>query len=63
MLRTQSQETITSNMGNASSLTLGILKSLYPWANLGTEEEAGELVWSFIETATQVIEMIPVDMS
>jgi hypothetical protein len=54
MLRTQSQETITSNMGNASSLTLGILKSLYPWANLGvagegfeaicTEEEAGELV-------------------
>jgi hypothetical protein len=28
-----------------------------------SEEEAVELVQSFFETATQVIEMIPVDMS
>jgi hypothetical protein len=27
-----------------------------------TEEEASDLVQSFVETATQVIEIIPVDM-
>jgi hypothetical protein len=53
--------------------SLGILKSLYPRVDLDAvgegfvasciEEEANDLVQSFIETASQVIEMIPVDMS
>jgi hypothetical protein len=60
-------------MRKASSLILGILKSLYSQADLDTaadgfaatctEEEVGELVQSFIETATQVIEMIQVGLS
>jgi hypothetical protein len=60
-------------MRKASILTLGILKSLYSRADLDvasegitatcTEEEAGKLVKDFVETATRVIEMIPVDMS
>jgi hypothetical protein len=69
LLLTRSQEVIHSNMRNASSLTLGTLKSLYPKADLGatgegftptcTEEEANELVRSFLETVTWIIEMIP----
>jgi hypothetical protein len=73
MLLTQSREVIASIMKNAWSLTVGILKSLYLKANLDevgegfvatcSEEEAVDLVQSFIETMTQVIEMILIDMS
>jgi hypothetical protein len=52
-------------MRKASSLTLRILKYLYPELDLDvtgkgfaatcTEEEAGELVQTFIEIVTQVI--------
>jgi hypothetical protein len=73
MLSTLTWEVITSNMRKASSLTLGILTSLYPQADLdavgegfvasGAEEDVGDLVQSFIETTTQVIEMTPIDMS
>jgi hypothetical protein len=68
MLPTRSREVITSNMRKASTLTLGILKSLYPkvdidpagegFATTCSKEEATDLVQSFLETATQVIEMI-----
>jgi hypothetical protein len=73
MLAARSREVITSNMRKASSLTLRILKSLYPKANLDatgegftatcSEEEATDLVQIFMESATRVIEMIPIDMS
>jgi hypothetical protein len=73
MLAARSREVITSNMRKASSLTLRILKSLYPKANLDaagegftatcSEEEATDLVQSFMESVTRVIEMIPIDMS
>jgi hypothetical protein len=73
MLAARSREVITSNMRKASSLTLRILKSLYLKANLDaagegftatcSEEEATNLVQSFMESATRVIEMIPIDMS
>jgi hypothetical protein len=58
-------------MRKASSLTLRTVKSLYPRADLDTvgegfaasnKEEADDLVQSFIEIATQVIRMIPVDV-
>jgi hypothetical protein len=55
-------------MQKASSLTLGILKSLYPKADLGvagegfaatcTEEGATTLIKSFLEMATQIVEMV-----
>jgi hypothetical protein len=73
MLPTRSHEVIISNMRKASSLTPGILMSFYPRANLDAVgegfaascaiEEVGDLVQSFIEIATQVIEMIPVSTS
>jgi hypothetical protein len=60
-------------MRKASSLTLRILKSLYPKVELDIagegfvatymEEEDGDLIQSFIETGSQVIVTIPVDMS
>jgi hypothetical protein len=59
-------------MRKASSLTLGILKSLYPKAELDaagkgfaptcTEDETADLVQSFLETVTRIIEMILIDM-
>jgi hypothetical protein len=59
MLLTWSWEVITSNMVKASGLTIGILKSLYPKANLDVagegfvatckEDEATDLVQSFVE--------------
>jgi hypothetical protein len=59
-------------MLRASSLTLRILKSLYPKVDLGvvgeafatncTKEEANELVRSFFETVTCIIEMIPLNL-
>jgi hypothetical protein len=73
MLPTWSRVVITSNVRKASSLTLRILKSLYQKADLGatdegfvatcSEEESVNLVQSFLETTTLVIEMIPVNMS
>jgi hypothetical protein len=55
------------------SLTLGILKSLYPWADLDaagegftvtcTDEEALKLVKDSAVIARQVIDMLGVDMS
>jgi hypothetical protein len=60
-------------MREASSLTLRILKSLYPRVDLDaagegftvtcTEEEADKLVEDSAETVTRVIEILPVDMS
>jgi hypothetical protein len=62
-----------SNMWKASSLTLGILKSLYPRANLDvanegfavtcTEDKANMLVEDSAMMVTRVIEMLPDDMS
>jgi hypothetical protein len=60
-------------MRKASSVTLGILKSLYPRADLDstgegftttcTKEEVEKLVEDFVEIVTRVIEMILVDTS
>jgi hypothetical protein len=73
MLPTHSREVILSNMRKASSLTLGILKSLYPRADLdavgegfetiGIEEEANKLIEDSTLMMTRVIEMLPMDMS
>jgi hypothetical protein len=73
MLPTRSRQVIISNMRKASSLTLRILKSLYPKVELDIagegfvatymEEEDSDLIQSFIETGSQVIVTIPVDMS
>jgi adenine/guanine phosphoribosyltransferase-like PRPP-binding protein len=59
-------------MRKASKLTLRILKSLYPRADLDTvgegfmvtctEEEPNKLVEDSTVTMTRVIEMLPVDM-
>jgi hypothetical protein len=55
-------------MQKASSLTLGIVKSLYPKPDLGvagegfaatcTEEQATTLLKSFLEMATRIVEMV-----
>jgi hypothetical protein len=73
ILSTHSQEIIISNMRKMSSLTLGILMSLYPWTDMDmvsegfvvtyTEEEAGQHVEDSIETVPRFIEMLPVNMS
>jgi hypothetical protein len=73
MLLTHSSEVILSNMRKASRLTLRIVKSLYPQADLDaigegftvtcTKEEPNKLVEDSIMMATQVIEMLRVDMS
>jgi hypothetical protein len=71
--RLRSREVILSNMRKASSLTLRILKSLYPRADLDvagddfaatcSKDETHKLVEDSIVMATWVIEMLPVDMS
>jgi hypothetical protein len=73
MLLTHSRKVILSNMRKAPSLTLRILMSLYPQADLGaegegftatcSEDEANKLVEDCTMTVTQVIEMLPIDMS
>jgi hypothetical protein len=73
MLPTRSREIIISNMRKASSLSLRILKTLYPRADLDLsgegfmmtciEEEADKLVEDSIEMMTRVIEILLVDMS
>jgi hypothetical protein len=60
-------------MTKASSLTLRILKPLYPWTNLDmvgegfaptcTKDEANKLIEDFGETTNQVMEMLLIDMS
>jgi hypothetical protein len=72
-LTNQSREIILTNMQQSMSLTLGILKSLYPWADLDaagegftvtcTDEEALKLVKDSAVIARQVIDMLGVDMS
>jgi hypothetical protein len=72
-LLTQSHEVILSHIRIASSLTLGILKSLYPRANLDAVgegfattcfmDEANKLVEDFAVKASWLVEMIPIDMS
>jgi hypothetical protein len=71
-LPTRSREVILANMIQSASLTLGILKSLYPRASLDevgdgfvttyTEEEASKLVDDSVVTMSEVEEMLPVDM-
>jgi hypothetical protein len=72
-LPTQSREIILANMQQSTSLTLGILKSLYPRANLDaagegfavtcSDEEALKLVEDSTKTAGQVVDMLGVNMS
>jgi hypothetical protein len=72
-LSTRSHEIILANMRQSVSLTLGILRSLYPQANLDvigegfavtcSDEEALKLVEDFAVTVGQVVGMLGVDMS
>jgi hypothetical protein len=72
-LPTRSREIILANMQQSTSLTLGILKSLYPRANLDaagegfavtcSDEEALKLVEDSTKTAGQVVDMLGVNMS
>jgi hypothetical protein len=60
-------------MRQSASLTLGILKSLYPWADLDmvgegfavtySDEEALKLVEDSAKTVGQAVDMLGVDMS
>jgi hypothetical protein len=64
---------ILTNMKQSASLTLRILKSLYPRVNMDaagesflvtyTDEEALKLVEDSIVMADLIVEMLPVDMS
>jgi hypothetical protein len=72
-LPTRSREIILTNMRQSVSVTLEILKSLYPRAYLNTagegfmttcnDEEALKLVEDSTVTTGQVIDMLGVDMS
>jgi hypothetical protein len=72
-LPTWSQQVILANMKKATNLTLTILKSLYPQANLDvagkgfmmtcTEDEANKLMDDSAVTTYQIVEMLPIDMS
>jgi hypothetical protein len=69
----RSQEIIFANMRQSASLTLGILKSLYPRADLDvagegftmtcSDEEALKQVEDSAKTAGQVVDMLGVNMS
>jgi hypothetical protein len=60
-------------MRQLASLTLRILKSLYPRANLDaagegftttcTEDKATKLIEDSVVTSSQIMEMLPVNMS
>jgi hypothetical protein len=62
-----------TNMKQSVSLTLGILKSLYPWADLDatgegfvatcSDEEALKLIEDSVVMAGHIVDMPPVDMS
>jgi hypothetical protein len=72
-LPNRSREIILANMRQLASLTLGILKSLYPRADFDaagegfvvtcTDEDALKLVEDSAMIAKQVIDMLGVDMS
>jgi hypothetical protein len=72
-LLTQPREVILANMKESASLTLGTLKSLYPWADLDaagegfaatcTDEEALKLVEDSIVMADRIVEILLVDIS
>jgi hypothetical protein len=69
----RSQEIILANMRQSASLAHGILRSLYPWADLDvagegfavtcSDEEALKLVEDSAVTVGQVVDMLGVDMS
>jgi hypothetical protein len=54
-LLARSQKIILANIGQSTSLTLRILKSLYPWANLDVMGEGFTVTWSD-EEAIKLIE-------
>jgi hypothetical protein len=70
---TRCQEIILTNMKQAASLTLWILKSVYLRADLdvagecfmvtGTDEEALKLVEDSAMTADHILDMVSIDMS
>jgi hypothetical protein len=71
-LPTRSSEIILASMWQSVSLTLGILRSLYPRADLDVagegfaatcSDEALKLVEDSAKTASQVVDMLEVDMS
>jgi hypothetical protein len=72
-LSSRSQEIILANMRQSVSLTLGILNSLYPRADLDaagegfaatcSDEEALKLVEDSAKTTSQVVDMLAIDMS
>jgi hypothetical protein len=72
-LPTRFQEIILTNMRHSTSLTLGILNSLYPRADLDVvgegfavtcnDEEALKLIEDSAVTAGQVVDMLGVEMS
>jgi hypothetical protein len=72
-LSTRSRDVILTNMRQSVSLTLQILNSIYPRANLDeagegfaatcTEDEANKLVEDSAMTVRQIVEMLPVNMS
>jgi hypothetical protein len=72
-LPSRSQEIILANMGQSSSLTLGILKSLHPQADLDaagegfmvtcSDKEALKLIEDSAVTAGHIVDMLGVDMS
>jgi hypothetical protein len=72
-LPTQSREVIVANMRKSARLTLGILKPLYPWANMDVasegfvatciEDEANKLKEDSAVTARKIVEMLPIDTS
>jgi hypothetical protein len=72
-LPTKSKKIILANMKQSAGLTLRILKSLYPRANLDgadegfamtcSNEEALKLIEDSAMTAGQVLDMLGVDMS
>jgi hypothetical protein len=72
-LPSQSREIILANMPQSASLTLGILKSLYPRADLDavgegfavtcSNEESLKLVEDSAKIAGQIVDMLGVDMS
>jgi hypothetical protein len=67
------QEIIRVNMWLSASLTLGILKSLYPWANLDaagegfattcSDEEALKLVKDSTMMTSRIVDMLGINMS
>jgi hypothetical protein len=69
----RSREIMLANMMQLASLTLRILKSLYPWADLDmagegfivtcSGKEALRLVEDSAMTVGHIVDMLPVDMS